>query len=69
MKSFYGGKDGIDIVCFGPGKHGMQVMASGSKTKMLKLARKHNWAVAEVRAIRFRQPTREQKEFVAEARR
>jgi hypothetical protein len=52
MKStFYGGKNGHDFVCF---DGNMNIAASGSKKNMLELARKNNYAVAKIEAIRYR---------------
>lgn len=48
--SFYGGKNGIDYVCF---DNRMMVVASGRKESMLHYAELHNYAVAEIRALRY----------------
>lgn len=49
--SFYGGKNGIDYVCF---DSTMKVIASGKLENMMKLAEQHNYAVAEMKALRFK---------------
>ena len=48
--SFYGGKNNKDIVCF---DDTMKVVASGKKDAMLELAERFNYAVAEVKALRY----------------
>lgn len=47
--TFYGGKNGYDIVCLKDGK----VVASGKKLAMMKLSRKYNYAVAKILPLRF----------------
>lgn len=59
--TFYCGEGGRDIVCMTDIDGGFTVIASGSKKDMLELARKNNYAVVELRAIRFVQPEKENK--------
>ena len=56
--TFYGGKNGRDIVCMTDIDGDLAVVASGSKKDMLELARKNNYAVAYLKPIRFVQPTK-----------
>lgn len=48
--TFYGGKNGIDIVCL---DDQMKVVASGTRASMMELAEAKNYAVAEMKPIRF----------------
>ena len=50
--TFYGGPKGYDYVCLNRGK----IECSGPLKKMLEYARKHNWAVGKLEAIRFSKP-------------
>jgi hypothetical protein len=58
-QTFYGGKDGRDIVCLVDRKGDATIIASGKKSAMLKLAREKNYAVAEIRALRFQKPKKD----------
>ena len=51
--TFYGGKNGVDIVCMADVNGDLTVMASGKKTEMLQLAREHNYAVVELKVLRY----------------
>jgi len=53
IKTFYGGKG---YVLLKPTKAGLLVTASGKRNKMLELAKKHNWAVGKLEAIRYVKP-------------
>ena len=52
-QTFFGGKNGVDYICFGD--KGC-IEASGKKSDMLKLAKRLNYAVAKIEAVRFQQP-------------
>jgi len=53
--TLYCGKNGVDIVCMDDIEGNFSVVASGNKTSMLKLARERNYAVVELRPIRYKQ--------------
>lgn len=55
-RTFFGGKNGYDVICFNNRK---EIVSSGSKREMLKLARKNNYAVAKIVSLRFRKSTLE----------
>jgi hypothetical protein len=55
-QTFYGGKNGHDIVCMADIDGEFSVMASGSKTEMMELARERNYAVVKMEVLRFVQP-------------
>lgn len=51
--SFYGGRNGIDYVCF---DNRMMVVASGTLDSMIALAEKNNYAVGQLQAVRYIKP-------------
>ena len=53
--TLYGGKNGVDICCATDVDGDLTIIASGKKTSMLKLAREKNYAVIEVRVLRYQQ--------------
>ena len=51
--TLYGGKNGVDIVCATDIRGDLTIIASGKKTHMMELAREKNYAVLEVKVLRY----------------
>lgn len=59
--TLYGGKNGVDVCCMTDVNGDLTVMASGKKTAMMELAREKNYAVCELKVLRYQQEKKQPK--------